>query len=242
MPVYNNGPYIASAIQSVLNQTYSAWELIIVDDASTDDTAKIIQSALKLDSRISARTLPENSRGAARPRNVAMKFAMGRYVAFLDGDDIWLPEKLERQISFMQKSGAAISCTAFRVMTPDGTPTSRVLSAPEVVTLPAYLKKTNIGLSTSVIDREKIGNFRFNEQVAVEDFELWTRLLKDHNAYCLDSELVHYRRGHKSLSSNKLRAAFNQLGSYYQLRKQIGALPAATAFVSYAISAIRKRL
>lgn len=244
MPAYNASPYIGLALQSVLSQTFQDFEIIVADDKSTDATLNVALGYAATDPRVHVLALPSNSGGAARPRNEALKHAKGRYIAFLDADDLWLPEKLERQISFMQSRDAALCYTAYRRITPDGgTVGEKLHRGPDRLDLHGYLRNTCIGLSTAMLDRQKTGDIRFNEGCkTAEDFDLWTRILKNHDARFLDTDLMRYRRGHASVSSNIAKSAFRQAGTYARLSREIGILPAVSAFLGYGVNAIAKRM
>jgi teichuronic acid biosynthesis glycosyltransferase TuaG len=241
MPVYNMAAYLPQAVDSVRTQTLPNWELIIADDASTDASLAIAKKYAARDPRIHVLSLPVNSRGAARPRNAALDHTNGRYVAFLDADDIWLPQKLERQISFMQAHDCAISQTAYRLITPDGHPSNRVYHPAPVVTHDYHIRRRNMGMN-AMIDRHKTGPFRFDENAPVEDFDLFLRLLKNHDAHGLDEELYLYRRGHPSLSAGRLRMMFNIVQSTAYTRHQLGLARCAYSFAVYAAGVVARRL
>ena len=156
MPAYNSARFIGEAINSVLAQTYTNWELLIVDDCSKDSTAEIV--AAFSDPRIHYQR-NVNNMGAAETRNQALKRAQGRYIAFLDSDDLWEPEKLEKQIAFMEKNGYAFTFSDYRIMKENGTWTGKILHMPASLSYHQYLRNTAIGCLTVVIDRLKTGDF-----------------------------------------------------------------------------------
>ena len=129
MPTYNCGAFIGETIASVQAQTHSHWELLVVDDCSTDDTAEVVAALAENDPRIHYVRLETNS-GAAVARNRAMELAQGRYMAFLDSDDLWHPDKLRRQIDFMTSRGVAMSCTAYAQIDEQGAPTGKIVRSP----------------------------------------------------------------------------------------------------------------
>lgn len=242
MPVFNAAAYLGAAIESVAAQTHPSWELIIMDDCSTDHSRSIAQAAASRDSRIQVHALQKNSGGAARPRNEAMMYANGRYLAFLDSDDLWTPEKLEEQLRFMRKHDSAISCTSYRVMKPNGIEFGK-LHVPRAVTLlDAFLRHPNIGLSTGMIDIDKTGPISFTESSVTEDFDLWARLLKEHPIHGLQKELMHYRRGHPSLSSSRLKMTFGLSANFYHLRREYGVSRMAQAYASYMTGYVKRRV
>lgn len=155
-PAYNSEVFIKETIQSVLDQTYSDWEMIIVDDRSKDDTVSLIKEMQDKDARIRLIELEKNS-GSAVARNTAIEHSNGRYIAFLDSDDSWYPEKLERQLKFMQDEDVAFSFTEYVRTLEDGTETDYISKAPETVDWDALMKRCVIGCLTVMIDTEKTG-------------------------------------------------------------------------------------
>lgn len=206
-PAYNSARFIISTIQSVQLQTYSDWELIIVDDCSKDETCRIVEQFIKLDKRIRLIQLSENS-GPANARNVALKAARGRYVAFLDSDDLWLPQKLECQISFMQKKRVVFSYTNYRRMSEKGDKCGKLIELPLTLDYRGMLKNTGIaGCLTVIIDRELTGTFYF-PNTSHEDFVLWLSLLKRGiTAFGIQEDLARYRIVGSSVSSKKSKSA-----------------------------------
>ena len=146
MPSYNAARFIAASIQSVIEQTYTDWELLITDDCSKDNSLIIAKNFADKDPRIQVYSTVRNS-GAAIARNVSIKHAQGRYIAFLDSDDTWEANKLETQIRFMEKNNIAFSFSNYSVMKEDGTPTGNIIHAPKVIGYHGYLRNTIIGLS-----------------------------------------------------------------------------------------------
>ncbi len=208
MPTYNCGSYIAAAILSVMEQTYPQWELIIVDDASTDDTATMVRPFLT-DPRI--RYIPfETNRGAASARSEALALARGRFIAFLDSDDTWHPQKLERQVNFMHSHpSCAMSATAYRTMSEQGKPLTQVRTPPRQCGYWKLLFLSDpLGNSTVIYDRNVFGERSVPPIEKRNDFALWLSLLRD-GAIChgLPDVLTHYRLRSRSLSSRKLSLA-----------------------------------
>ena len=205
MPVFNNEEFIAESVRSVQAQTYPHWELILVDDASTDGTPQVIRELADGDSRIRIRRHRQNM-GVAHARNSAMEAAQGQYLAFLDGDDTWLPEKLETQIRYMHEHGAGFTFTRYRRMNGDGNVSSEV-PVPRRVTYSHLLKGNVIGCLTVVIDRAKLPDFAM-ETVEHEDYVAWLKLLKmGHIARGIRMDLARYRVTSSSVSSDKARSA-----------------------------------
>jgi teichuronic acid biosynthesis glycosyltransferase TuaG len=241
MPAYNCAAYLPAAISSVCGQSFQDWELLVINDASTDNTRQVIHDFMATDPRIRLIDMPHNSGGVNGPRNAGLKAAKGRYIAFLDGDDYWLESKLEEQVAFMQRNDAAISFTAYRRVSPDNDVTGHKITALSRVDLDTYVRNTCIGVLTSMVDREKTGTFQAPES-DLGEFRMWVSLLKDHDALFLDRDLARYRRGHGSISSNLARAAFAQAGNYYYLSREIGVGTAIAGFAGYAYNAFKKRL
>ncbi len=204
-PTYNCGAFIARTIDSVIAQSYKNWELIIVDDVSTDNTREIVDEYMARDSRIKYHMLEENS-GAAVARTVAMQLANGAYMAFLDSDDIWLPEKLERQIAWMEKNGYAFSCTAYEHIDEDDKPLGRVIKTIKKTDYNRLLLDCPVGNSTVVYNVEKMGKFEVPNIRRRNDDALWLKMLKKEKyIWGMPDILMRYRIRKNSISSNKLK-------------------------------------
>lgn len=204
MPVYNDTVYIRDAVQSVLRQTYPSWELWIVDDASTMDVRSAVADLLT-DERIHFLRLSEN-RTAAGARNAGIRAARGRYLAFLDSDDWWLPEKLEKQVRFMQEKNMALSFTSYRRVLENGQKVGRVLKAESVVDYSRLLKGNCIGCSTVMIDRWQCPDVKM-PLMRHEDYITWLTIAKQGvGLYGLAEDLARYRVSNTSLSGNKCKS------------------------------------
>ena len=153
-PSYNSEKYLKECIESVLNQTYSNWEMLIVDDASIDGSRFIIENYSSKESRIKAILLDENI-GAAEARNIAIDRSEGRYIAFLDSDDVWFPEKLDIQLMFMRDYKCSFTFSSYEVITEDGLKVTSRISVPIKISYSQYLKNTIIGCLTVMIDKSK---------------------------------------------------------------------------------------
>lgn len=209
MPTYNCAEFIAQSIDSVLAQTLTDWELQIVDDCSEDHTAQIIRDYQSRDSRIHYHCLGKNS-GPAAARTEAIRYASGKYVAFLDSDDLWHPQKLEKQLAFMQRVGADFCATAYQQMRVDGTLLPTVCYPPEKMNYGYCIRHSNpIGNLTVIYNQEKLGKFEVPPIRKRNDFALWLRILqKTPYCYGLQDNLAVYRLGRTgSVSSNKLEQA-----------------------------------
>jgi len=157
-PCYNAEKFIAQTIESVRNQTYSNWEMLIIDDCSTDNSKQIINRFSATDPRITLIELKEN-KGTAYAKNQGLDAAKGNFIAFIDADDVWLPEKIEKQVEVLKKTNAAICFTSYQLMDENSRLIQKIISAPAKVNLEKYLKTTIIGFSTSMINREITGDF-----------------------------------------------------------------------------------
>ncbi|MCL6274289.1 glycosyltransferase [Muricauda sp. 2012CJ35-5] len=202
-PVYNSEKYLKQNIDSVRAQTYSNWEQIFVDDCSTDNSAVIIQSHKKEDDRIKYYCLNQNS-GAGVARNKAIENASGKYIAFLDSDDLWHPKKLELQIKFMEEKGCPFSFTAYQLVNESGNKINKTIKTPSQITYKRALYKNPIGCLTAVYDIDFFGKQYMPNIRKRQDFALWLKLLKKSDAYGLEKVLASYRTGNQSISSNKM--------------------------------------
>ena len=241
MPSYNAAKFIAAAIQSVIEQTYSNWELLITDDCSKDDTINIIKKFQEIDNRIQLFSTGKNS-GAAVARNISLQNATGKYIAFLNSDDTWISNKLETQIKFMKKKNIAFSFSNYSVMKEDGTLTGNIIHAPKVIGYHGYLRNTIIGCLTVIIDREKTGNFLMPNIKTSEDMALWLDIMKrGYKAWGLQVPLAQYRVVSNSLTSKKWIEA-KYVWKVYREIEHINPIYSAICFIGYAINAIIKRL
>lgn len=203
-PLYNSSAFIAETIESVKNQTYADWEMIIVNDQSTDNSLDIASTYAQYDTRIKIIQLPENS-GPAVARNKGINAARGRYIAFLDSDDRWLPEKLEIQIAFMRSSNAAFTHTYYRKITEDGTPTGHTVTPKAQLSYSDLLKSNQIGCLTAVYDTCALGKCFMPSIRKRQDYGLWLRLLKiTPFAHVVPQVLATYRVRNQSVSSYKM--------------------------------------
>lgn len=192
MPSYNTASYIEETVQSVLNQTYKNWELIIVDDCSTDETDDIL---LKFtDKRIRIYKNEKNS-GAAVSRNKALREARGRWIAFLDSDDLWSPSKLEKQIAFMKTNGYSFSYTNYEEIDSEGKKTGVRVTGPKKITKTGMFNYCWPGCLTVMYDAERIGLIQIADIKKNNDYAMWLKVCKKARCYLLDEVLAEYRRG-----------------------------------------------
>lgn len=242
-PTWNSAKYIRKTIESVQAQTYQNWEMIIVDDCSTDNTVEIVNQLAAYDTRIKLYCLSKNQ-GAALARNRAIEEATGRYIAFLDADDIWKPKKIERQIQFMQNNNYAFSCTSYEIINNEGTKINKIIHMPAKVNYKKYLaynilQTIGIMIDTKIIGKQIISmpNVRISEDAAT-----WLKILKKYDyCYGLDENLAEYRRRKGSLSSNKFVSVLYAWNLYRNIEK-LSINYSIYFFIRYAITAIKKRL
>ena len=216
MPAHNVGEYISESMKSVLKQTYLDWELIIVDDCSTDKTINVITPFLE-DTRIQL-IVNEANLGGAGSRNVAIKHARGRYIAFLDSDDLWAPDKLEKQIDFMQKNNIGFSFAAHTTIDEQGN-VLETINVPKKVDFKALLKHNYIGCLTAIYDTKPHGKIYMPLVKKRQDFALWLELLKRFQyAYSIKNNLGFYRIRAGSLSRSKTDA----FKYYWRVLRDVG--------------------
>lgn len=236
-PAYNAERFIGEAIESVLAQTYSNWEMIITDDCSSDQTIEIIKSYQQTDERIKLIQLAENS-GSAIARNTSMDHASGSFLAFLDSDDQWLPDKLVKQLDFMLEKDIAFSFTKYVRIEEDGTETNAITEAPETVDYNELMKHCVIGCLTVMLDKDKIGNERMINIRTRQDYVFWLTIMKTgFLAYGLPEVLAKYRLVEGSISSNKVKAAKQNWYVYRHIEKQ-SILKSSWYFLNYAIRSV----
>lgn len=233
MPAFRAESVIGDTIASVIAQTHTHWELLIVDDCSPDSTRERIAQWQARDPRISLIALERNG-GPALARNAALERARGRWIAFLDADDLWLPRKLERSLEHARSQAAVFTFTGFRRITSDGSATGHYVSAPRSLSYRQLLGNTAIATSTVLLDRDGVGDIRMTKTY-YDDFDCWLRLLKrGHLAYGLDEDLMRYRVMGQSVSRNKRRSAAHVWQAYRQL-EQLSLPVACWYFSQYAI-------
>ena len=204
-PTYNCAQYIARTIDSVLAQTYQNWEMIIVDDCSQDNTEDIVRAYMQKDHRIQYHLLEKNS-GAAVARTTAMALANGAYMAFLDSDDIWTPDKLERQINWMQENGYAFSCTAYEQIDENDKSLNRIIKTIKKTDYNRLLLDCPVGNSSVMYDVTKMGKFEVPNIRKRNDDALWLQMLKkEQYIWGMPEVLMKYRIRQNSISSNKLK-------------------------------------
>jgi teichuronic acid biosynthesis glycosyltransferase TuaG len=204
MPAYNASRTIGSSIRSIQRQSYSNWELLVVDDCSTDDTVLIVKGLSTIDSRIKLISLAKNSGRPAYPRNEAIKEASGEFIAFLDADDEWLPGKLKKQVSFMARSNVAFSCSGYGVISFSGEEIGS-FNPPMECSYNDLLANNSVGCLTVMYDVRVLGKQYF-PICGHEDYALWLKILKKgYSVHGLQESLSLYRLTPGSISSSKLK-------------------------------------
>ena len=239
MAAYNAEHTIKAAIDSVIAQTYADWELIITDDRSGDATQEIIQAAAKNEPRIRL-FIHEKNEGASATRNTGVKNARGEWIAFLDSDDMWRTDKLERQLAFAAETGADITYTATSYITETGAASAYVLRAQREFTYKELLRKNVMSCSSVMVKTEFMQNAAFAGDKLHEDYAAWLTILRvTGRAYGLDEPLLIYRVSAGSKSGNRLRSA----GMVYNTYRHVnyGRLRSAAMTVRYAAHSVTKR-
>lgn len=202
MPMYNAEEFIKDSIHSVLKQSYSNWELLIIDDCSTDRSKQIVFEYIKKSKKIKY-LKHKNNLGVSEARNTGIKNSRGRFIAFLDTDDIWTPKKLEKQIKFMRDNNYIFTYTSYYIVDENNNKTGKDLKAPEKLNFENLLKGNNIGCFTVIIDKKEISEIEM-PKIKHEDFATWLDILSQgYTAYGLDEKLGYYRKSDNSLTANK---------------------------------------
>lgn len=240
-PAYNAEAYVEKTIESVLAQTFQNWEMIIVDDCSKDNTVQIIEKYCKIDCRIQL-IKHEKNQGVAAARNTALKVAKGEYIAFLDSDDMWMPEKLEKQYNFMAENDYVLTYTAYQKYYSESEEKGKMISVPEKMTRKAIFYNTAIACLTVMVNREKAGDFEMPLLTHFEDQCTWQSILeRGYEAYGLNENLALYRVSSGSLTANKGKAAKRQW-DVYRKHFRFSLFRSSIYFVSYAMHAVIKHL
>lgn len=244
VPVYCAEKYIQETIDCVRSQTYENWELLLVDDCGKDDSVRRIEEYCRQtkDARIRLLHQPSNM-GAAMARNRGVAEAAGRYIAYLDADDIWMPQKLERELAFMEKNNAAFAFTGYEFADEQGCGTGKVVRVPQTLSYKQALKNTTIFTTTVMFDTKKIAKELLEmPQIKSEDTALWWKVLKNgYVAYGLDENLAKYRRPGKSLSSNKIEA-IRRIWNLYRRAEKMSIVNSMWHVGFWAVRAVKRRV
>lgn len=241
MPNYNGANFIFDAIQSVINQTYDNWELIIVDDCSKDNSVEIIRRFQEKDLRIKLKINSKPSGSPAEPRNMAIGMAKGRYIAFLDSDDCWQPEKLEKQLRCFNSRNIALVYSSYEKIDQLGLKCGKDIIVPSSITYKQLLKGNCIGCLTVIYDRKLVGDIIF-KKIGHEDYLMWLTILKGGlKAVGVRDVLAKYRVTNNSVSSNKLQAA-KWYWTIIRKEEHISLLKSIYYFYHYAIFSLEKHI
>ena len=245
VPVYNAEDFILSTVSMVQAQTFEDWELIMVENGSTDDTKLILRDLIDntLDKRLKVIFLEDNVRGPAMARNAGVDAATGRYIAFLDADDVWKREKLEKTLKHISDKDAAFVFTAYEFGDEKANPNGKIVHVPEVLTYRKALSRTVIFTTTVMFDTQKIDKSLIHmPSIPSEDTATWWNILRNgYDAYGLDEVLAVYRRPAKSLSSNKGKAIV-RIWNLYRNVEHLSVIESAWYFCGWAIKATVRRL
>ena len=222
-PAHNTGKFISATIQSVLHQTYPNWEMLIVDDDSTDDTAQLVASFH--DSRLVYIKNERNS-GAAYSRNKALRMAKGRWIAFLDSDDLWHPQKLERQLAFMENGGFEFSYTCYSEIDEENRPLGKTVFGPKIITKQKMLDYCWPGCLTVMYDAKALGLIQIADLKKNNDYAMWLQLSKKADCHLLQENLALYR---KRLGSLTAHGKLSLIRYHYLMFRQSENMPAVTS-------------
>ncbi len=244
VPVYNAEKYIRETIEHVGAQTYTDWELLLVVDGCKDSSVQVIREYQeeKKENRLRI-IVREHNMGAAKARNRGLQEACGRYIAYVDADDLWQPQKLSRQLQFLQEKQAAFVFTGYEFADENGVGTGKVVHVPKELRYQDALKNTTIFTSTVMFDTERIPKELLEmPDIKSEDTALWWKVLRNgYTAYGLDENLVLYRRPAKSLSSNKLEA-IRRIWNLYRRAEGLSIPRSLYNFCFWAVRAVRRRI
>lgn len=240
IPVYNSSKYLEETIQSIENQTYQNYEAIFVDDGSNDDSKKIIENYQLKNSRI--KLIKIEHQGVSNARNIGIKSAKGRFLTFLDSDDIWIKDKLEKQIKFIKENDYDFVYCNFRYMSDDGKKISEEIKTGRKTDYYKGLKDIRILTITTMIDLNKISKeLCYMPDVMNEDVATWWNIFRNgFVAYGQDEVLAYYRKSKNSRSSKKYKTAYYRW-KLYRKQEKLNLIKSMYYFLNYAINAIIKR-
>lgn len=240
-PLYNSEKYISETIESVLSQSFGDWEMIIVDDCSTDSSFQIAFGYTKKDKRIKL-FKNETNLGVAATRNHGLRMATGKYIAFIDSDDLWAENKLERQIAFMSENKLAFSYSKYCTFNSDDKNKRKVVRVPKKMTANKILGNTAIACLTVMVNKEMVGDFYMPLIKHTEDNCTWQNILsRGFTAYGIQEVLSLYRVTSNSLTSNKKNAAKLQWKTYREYY-HFSLVKTLFYFIKYSINAVLRRL
>lgn len=239
-PVYNAETVIGKTLESVFAQTYKNIEIVLVDDCSSDNSQLVIEKYQKEHPEIVYFRQPTNQ-GAGAARNKALELAKGQYVAFLDADDLWYQEKIERQIKLLNEKGGAFSYTAIEMIDDGGNIVKKKRKVKEQITYKFLLRNTMIATSTVLIDRKKLGDFRMPLRRGGQDYATWLILLRNGTiAYGINEALEQYRIGNKNSLAGKKRKSLKQVWDIQVHQEGINCFSATLNLFCFVFNAIKK--
>ncbi len=244
VPVYNVEKFIVETVESVRAQTYEDWELLLVMDGCKDRTEDVLEEYCRRiqDSRIRILRQPKNQ-GAAAARNRGVQEAVGRYIAYLDADDLWKKDKLQKQLAFLEEKEAAFTFTGYEFADEHGKGLGKIVRVPDEMTYRDALKNTTIFTTTVMFDTQRISKELLQmPQIKSEDTALWWKVLRNgYKAYGLDENLVLYRRAGQTLSSNKLEAV-RRIWNLYRKAEGLSLLKSLYYTCHWAVRAVKRRI
>lgn len=239
-PVYNAEAVIGKTLESIFAQTYKNIEIVLVDDCSTDNSKSVIEEYQKEHPEIVYFKQPTNQ-GAGAARNKALELAKGQYVAFLDADDLWYSEKIEKQINLLNEKDGAFSYTAIEMIDGDGKVVKKKRKVKEQINYKFLLKNTMIATSTVLIDRKKLGDFRMPLRRGGQDYATWLMLLRDGTiAYGINEALEQYRIGNKNSLAGKKTKSIKQVWEIQRKQESINFFKALINILFFIFNAIKK--
>lgn len=240
-PLFNAREFIKETIESVLLQTYTNWELIFIDDCSTDDTAKIIESYCAKDDRMKL-IKHKTNKGVAASRNTALDFATGEYIAFLDGDDLWLPNKLKIQLDFMENNRCVLTYTGYQKYFSKYQKYGKIIKVPKKMTYNSIFYNTSIACLTVMVNRELSGPFKMPNLTHTEDLCTWQLILRNkYIAFGINENLALYRVHSNSLTGNKFVSMKKQWNTYREFYG-FSIFKSFVYFVGYGFNVIKRNL
>lgn len=243
IPVYNAEQFLIDTIKTVEEQTYKNWELIFVNDCSKDRSKELIEKNILENNKIKLINLKQNS-GAAIARNIGIDASKGKYISFLDADDLWDKEKLEKQIKFIKTNNCVFSFTSYEFADKNGKGNGKIVKVPYKINYKQALKNTTIWTSTVMLDVEKLGKelIKMPNVKRGQDTATWWKILKQiDNAYGLDEILSYYRRTNESLSANKVKA-LKRTWNLYRNVEHLNIFYSFYNFCWYVLNAIKRRM